>query len=599
MKLPTPYPSFDVYPASYPFNLDHIYPNVQSSGTFPLTFTARGSSLSRTHYPHLEIYPSVYYPGNLDNIYPHLSARFASNLPTCETSRRISTGLPTAYPNIHVYTPVYPYSLQGIYPPILATTAGNTAVSDGFLSLHSSQYPFFDIYPVTRLSHKEESNMREASVVSKICISLDKYYPHICLYPPTYPNNLKQIYPNVTTPRIESEGSLGSSTYPILIIYPAVYPHNLLLIYPPRSLECAPSSHASQSTPYVSSVRRVQRSSKSSVTIVPPLPTDVQSLRSTSPLPDPPVPSQQDASNVTVSLSAVYPNIRPYPAVYPFFDLYPEHQHMKALTGSRRSYLALSLTPFLYPIIEVYPAVYPHLTPYPPVCSIRALPGLLVYDLKPRSHRPKYTHADLHRQVLSEVKPLSVGTSDTSETGSASPPTPPKTLPRPRSGTVSTRSSLPPAPGGEPSSTVSNRASMLPRHVPTIPAFSQSSADGAKPRVVGLPSHPAMMKRQSSRPTFTTLPTVQEPDISVGASDNRQIERKLEVSERISSLRPPQVSASTIQRSSSLTQPRRSVLPGAQTTLSRSDTIPTRTKRHTSVFDRVKAFDAIDECEDY
>jgi hypothetical protein len=147
------YPVFDLYPAVYPHNLLEIYPSVlvptravpanrdaalvkeERKMVLPLQTKALDNVQVRlaARYPTLDLFPPVY-PYNLERIYPASAKPAASSVATLPksgppaqvpTAKLVHTApmpligtavhLARVYPNIELYAPVYPFNLD-IYP---------------------------------------------------------------------------------------------------------------------------------------------------------------------------------------------------------------------------------------------------------------------------------------------------------------------------------------------------------------------------------------------------------------------------------------------------------------------------------------------------
>ncbi|KAJ1308649.1 hypothetical protein OPQ81_004343 [Rhizoctonia solani] len=131
------YPFFDLYPAVYPHNLTCLYPSVLREAVVPKSIPVQAPQV---HSPDTHRASSAVsappastldgYPFNLGNIYPPTSGRpepgasvrsVATSsdvlLPKTEVLAMKSTRLAQEYPNIELYSPVYPYNLV-IYPPV-------------------------------------------------------------------------------------------------------------------------------------------------------------------------------------------------------------------------------------------------------------------------------------------------------------------------------------------------------------------------------------------------------------------------------------------------------------------------------------------------
>ncbi|KAF8812476.1 hypothetical protein BYT27DRAFT_7182923 [Phlegmacium glaucopus] len=321
-KIPSAYPSFDIYPAVYPFNLQRIYPSIP----VPMTIISQNASdLTRDSpldikveipcvYPSFCLYPAVY-PFNLQRIYPSILvpmtiiSQDSSDEPTRDSPLEIKVEISCVYPSFCLYPAVYPFNLQRIYPSILVPMT--------IISQDSSDEP-----------------TRDSPLEIKVEISC--VYPSFCLYPAVYPFNLKEIYPTIVR---QSDSMEVSEGYPYFNIYPPLgppfYAHLALYNYHPLS--------------------------------------QYPEFRIYHDLPAPSCPIVQDVASeadITQSIHLrKYPIFNIYPAVYPFFDLYPAVEERKEAHAPRYGLnceLSLSTTvESVYPYFNLYPPVYPHLEIYP------------------------------------------------------------------------------------------------------------------------------------------------------------------------------------------------------------------------------------------
>ncbi|KAI0677627.1 hypothetical protein C8Q78DRAFT_1003590 [Trametes maxima] len=435
------YPIFDLYPAVYPsFN---IYPAALTVATRE----AKEVSIRlATVYPVIELYPSVYpyitiYPAishgsygasvhlttkerasvsavlvNVHVDYPFFdiypAARGASSSVRARSVPRSSSVvevlLKAEYPAFDIYPSVYPYNLDTIYPSVAAAKVSeltNFAVSVGV----RLQYPVFDLYPSI-------SRSQEGGAVSGLVIKLPSAYPVFDIYPAVYPWSLEHIYPEVPQPERRSNDGVVvklAAYYPIFDIYPAVYPYSMQSVYPAlpsppvvpvRSAAPVPARQPLSLRPSARSQHRPSHSRTSSlkrdVPPVPPLPKNVRDLTPFSPVSRRPLPMAR--VGIPVLLNVVYPNVCPYPPVYPHFAIYPE-----AMSGMSKT-VDVELTGKTsvvsqYPNLVIYPSVYPYLEIYPgswgPVISQAALGQVAA------RRQPKFTHMELRSQVFATAKP--------------------------------------------------------------------------------------------------------------------------------------------------------------------------------------------------
>ncbi|KAI0375643.1 hypothetical protein BV20DRAFT_1117191 [Pilatotrama ljubarskyi] len=405
-RLSTPYPIVEPYPPAYPHLT--IYPAVShKSHGISTSVVARQSkstpSISvrlRSEYPVFNIYPAVY-PHCFDEIYPAIQAAA-----TARPSQGIDVRLNTSYPTFVIYPSVYPYSLECLYPSVVAWQGSEPLSS--FVSVGvRSQYPVFDIYPAL-------SEIGGDAVVRGVPVKLPRAYPVLDIYPAVYPWNLQEMYPAVPAARQRDRSGIVvklAPAYPVFDIYPAVYPHSLLYVYP-----ALPSSSGMQiravspsiAKPYLSlrpSVRptHLRKSSlKRELPPVPPLPKNARELTPFSPVSRRPLPLGRVEATVPVRLNAAYPNVCPYPPVYPHFAIYPD-----ASSGDL-STVEVELSGKVpavsqYPYLVIYPAAYPYIEIYPGSWG-GSFAVQIASNRTAARRRPKYTHMELRSQVLAPAK---------------------------------------------------------------------------------------------------------------------------------------------------------------------------------------------------
>ncbi|KAJ7771405.1 hypothetical protein DFH07DRAFT_229079 [Mycena maculata] len=477
IRLARAYPGFDLYPATYPDNLDEIYPSTtvdaEVTASYPdfvlyppigqtrtSSVSARGPITIRLApvYPGFDLYP-VTYPGNLDEIYPStntFSTEVSASYPdfvlyppigqtrTSSVSARgpITIRLAPVYPGFDLYPVTYPGNLDEIYP---STNTFSTEVS--------ASYPDFVLYPPIG-----QTRTSSVSARGPITIRLAPVYPGFDLYPATYPGNLYEIYPSTNTfstevsasypdfvlyspigqTRTSSVSARGPITirlapvYPGFDLYPATYPDNLDEIYPSTTVDAGStistrlSDVAATSTIYPSFQLYP---SASDVEIYPLLPEDcaVSQKYASYGFPYfnlyPPV----GGSITIVFRPMTYPNLVLYPAVYPHFDLYGEQASLYEEDYGSQSNSDLVATPAIYPSFQLYPAasgveIYPLLPEDCAVSQKYASYGFPYFNLYPPAGGPitiishpmtypnlilypaVYPYFDLYEEVL--TKPL-------------------------------------------------------------------------------------------------------------------------------------------------------------------------------------------------
>ncbi|CDO75590.1 hypothetical protein BN946_scf184858.g30 [Trametes cinnabarina] len=729
------YPIFDLYPAVYPsFN---IYPSVL---TVAGSENQELSTLLTAFYPAIEPYSPVY---------PYLTIYPAVSAPTHETAgdstpvpreqrkptSGISVHLPSAYPILDIYPAVYPYCFEYIYPAVHAPSSVEQS-SDVDVRLKAC-YPTLDIYPAVYPYNLEtiypsvvperSREMQTPSVsvgvrrpyevfdiypssTSEVVLSSGGVHDHSLtrsIDPAVYPWNLEETYPAVSgTQESNGKGIVVKleSAYPAFDIYSAVYPYNMNSIYPePYSLEirtAIPNRKPSLSLrPSVRSLHSRKSSKQRAAPPVPPLPKNVRDLTPFSPVSRRSLPLPRVIPDTHVQLAAVYPNVCPYPPVYPHFSIYPDVASVAlAIVNVELSAEVSAVTQ--YPRLVIYPPVYPHIEIYPgswdnlpafqatPKPAVRKQPRFTHMELRsqvvaaakesepvplPIRRPPTFSHSELREQVLKnervarprelprvivdesipESSPASadlfsppepdfeivtpvvrsaapalvpaqspfsppepdfevVSTPATLRAPAAirAPPVPPprEQLPavpvsRARSGTVSSRPPVPPVP----------RSVVARPPVPPIPSGADvppaSSPVRSLDRLSGLPSHPAATRRISSagpRPmsSFGPLPAVPEPSpgplpvarrprVMVSALEKEEGRLPPKASPQLPS--PPEDWQRNWKTPTETSPPSR--FPSTTSSLSRSNTMPSRPsprgpRSSTLISERAKAFSA-------
>ncbi|KAJ7068305.1 hypothetical protein C8F01DRAFT_1227493 [Mycena amicta] len=423
VTLPAAYPVFNLYPATYPRNLDEIYPAVTVDDSASSEISTRLNSYPCLNiypavYPNLEIYPPVsgawnssidfavgisvrlapgpsIYPQNLDEIYP--AARNTTRRSTSSINVRLGAG-PSIYPqNLDEIYPaattqrttdgisvrlgsgpsVYPQNLDEIYPPTRDTMRRSTGSINVRLGAGPSIYPqsLHEIYPAVHGSSISvklgpsvyPQNLHEIYPVlsdslrlsEPINVALPSRYPFFDLYPAAYPWNLTQIYPSLTADNAWTEISTRLDAYPCLNIYPAVYPN--FDIYPPISW--AWSALVSSSGPI--NVRLAAGDAIYPLNLSEIYPASGSSVRT--------------VAEISIRLAANYPMFDLYPAVYPHVVPYPTIQGEMEESYSRVVYPYFDLYPAVGTVASrssfvqrsdisvVLPAAYPYLNIYPAV----------------------------------------------------------------------------------------------------------------------------------------------------------------------------------------------------------------------------------------
>ncbi|KAL5487640.1 hypothetical protein ACEPAI_5748 [Sanghuangporus weigelae] len=295
VRLPSVYPSLDLYPAVYPhFDL------------YPVKLVAVGTTREidvhlEPRYPTFSIYPAVY---PTFEIYPGHAVEPQRN------QEGISIHLEPAYPYLRPYPPVYPYF--DLYPASLVVkTSGDRSPpqkralpsNSGTLQKRKAS-PWKHVWPYQQVE----------DVTRPMNVRLEAVYPSFNLYPAVYPNF--ELYP----------ASYSVKSTAVVKIAPVVRTRSERPLPQPHSV---PKSDVVRSQK-VSTCRNVW----------------------------PHQQVYQQAEGVThpenVSLPAVYPRFDIYPACYPHFDLYPEGPVVHGQTKEVDVKLGAK-----YPKFSIYPAIYP------------------------------------------------------------------------------------------------------------------------------------------------------------------------------------------------------------------------------------------------
>ncbi|KAI0832426.1 hypothetical protein BC628DRAFT_1346585 [Trametes gibbosa] len=418
-RLKSEYPVFDIYPAVYPYCFE-LYPAVSLAHTrakspvngpsdcYPVSVYNIYSSVKSASKPRVSVSVCPQYP--VFEIYPPVSRvqepRFAP---------AILVTLSRNYPNLEIYPAVYPWNLKTVYPDIPTCRSRET----GIVVKLASVYPVFDIYPAVypwnlrNVYPDAPKRLPTENRHNGVVVKLTPSYPVFDIYPAVYPWNLQTVYPSVLV-----RSHLGNQyhgvvklavVYPVFDIYPAVYPHSLQSIYPalpsaspaerPRIARASAIKSSLSLRPSARSIHIRKSSLKRNLPPVPPLPKNARELLPFSPVSRQPLPTARVVASVPVHLDAVYPNVCPYPPVYPHFAIYPaKTTGNSAVTNMRLNVRAPSV--YHYPYLVIYPSVYPHVEIYPgswthPVVSPPAVAP---------PTRPKYSHMELRSQVFASTQ---------------------------------------------------------------------------------------------------------------------------------------------------------------------------------------------------
>ncbi|EKM59514.1 uncharacterized protein PHACADRAFT_250070 [Phanerochaete carnosa HHB-10118-sp] len=360
-----PYPAMSIYSPVYPSNVQQIYPSIRLGETVEAQHEPRIipkeplkeiSVRLAAEYPHLSLYSPIY-PYRLNFIYP-------ADVDGVES---ITVRLPAKYPALDLYPPVYPYNVEQIYPPAAATSAANNCDVD----LTAYPWSMYNIY--TGLF-----NVQKASVNLELQIG----YPYFQLYKPVYPHNVQDLYPAPAAILLTVQHSRRPSAL------------RMKTLSSRSSMKTLQHEHGH--------VKRGSASARqASPPPVPPLPQNVASLAPINPTSHLPLTGRMSLS-LPVRLSTAYPRICPYPSAYPYFDLYPE-----VVNAVRSEEPFVVRAESRYPMLDIYPPVYPHFEIYPQpsasqmgdVCGPARSPAVKP-AIREMRHRPTHSHAELHESVF-------------------------------------------------------------------------------------------------------------------------------------------------------------------------------------------------------
>ncbi|TFK91797.1 hypothetical protein K466DRAFT_595746, partial [Polyporus arcularius HHB13444] len=403
---PAVYPHLTIYPAVHQESRDNVTTRTSVRGALVSAVPVRTSP----GYPVFDIYPAVL-TSSSDNV--HHPAVNAVSKETTTVEVRLSK----SYPTFDIYPLVYPYCLERIYPSVIPEE-----VSLKRSSIVRVQYPIFEIYP--SLSGSKAALIAHAS--RTVVVTLPKAYPVLEIYPTAYPWNVYEIYPEVPVQGTRSDGGVVvtlQSSYPAFNIYPAVYPYSLNMIYPTTAVSAAPASLPTADKPSVIADKvangHVRKPSwKRGLPPVPPLPKNAHTLRPMSAISGRPLSSARIGRGITVELPSLYPNLCPYPPVYPHIDIYPAVASKD--TSIKVDLAGKVLAVSQYPHLVIYPAIYPFIEVYPGswgfaarktrfthvelVAQVFAGGRTRVSAPVHERRKPKYSHMELCAQVLAETR---------------------------------------------------------------------------------------------------------------------------------------------------------------------------------------------------
>jgi len=216
------YPFFQLFSAVYPFSLEKIYPDVlvkeHTMSDAASALLNSGSSSERTEaeatlfngmYPSLNIYPAVY-PWNLEEIYPNFtehSLEVPAVIPNFYDtgaeewkqvhSPSIKMSQSWGYPTFSLYPAPQGYPTFDIYPPVWDIQFPKD------LPVRQAVYPKIEIYPpvysdISIHDFDFNSTFSRSLILSshkEQPVKLGTAYPFIDIYHPVYPHLV--IYPRV------------------------------------------------------------------------------------------------------------------------------------------------------------------------------------------------------------------------------------------------------------------------------------------------------------------------------------------------------------------------------------------------------------------
>ena len=187
------YDRVDVASFAYPFSWNYDYRPVKRREALRASITTKLPS----GYPDIVVYVPVY-PYNLDNLYPTINADEGLPAPHAVPN------LEPEHPNLVVYKPAYPHNLEQVYPPISGLPGQTRLVH---LPGRSYAEPTETLYPehvssetvphvqTATTEEKLPGNRHIRSRTALVNKSLDVEYPNIEIYRLVYPHDLRCIYP--------------------------------------------------------------------------------------------------------------------------------------------------------------------------------------------------------------------------------------------------------------------------------------------------------------------------------------------------------------------------------------------------------------------
>ncbi|KAG6837448.1 hypothetical protein H0H93_009542 [Arthromyces matolae] len=343
--------------------------------------TARSPSA----YPHLLIYEPVYPHFDL---YPALqgnSERSATSAPgshpitssvASDPGSPVKVRITSCYPALDLYPSVYPHNLYEIYPSTLSNELALTS-------------------PVAETRSNLDSHVATLQSTG-VEVALRSFYPSFNIYPPVYP--IFEIYPSIERmntsrlgyPYINTSTSSTSDKIDVIdsLTVPSSYPSfnlcsSVALLF---GSESQFSSHLDPSVyPYFN--------------IYPTIPREDSQRR-------PGADQHQEHGHATQILqdstqitNCGYPVFNLYPAIYPYFDLYPVQAGGVIYEETTKFTAVMVVTQPHYPAFRLYPAIYPYFDLYPSIDTPRRIEQTSKSRQKP-PHR--LTHNELHAIVMME-----------------------------------------------------------------------------------------------------------------------------------------------------------------------------------------------------
>ncbi|GBE87339.1 hypothetical protein SCP_1100140 [Sparassis crispa] len=335
-------------PPSPPRHSDPLDTSSPGSGERALLNGSKAGRVSRpTHADHpWPTDPSCIEVSTWSHIWPYYNTQCAVR--TIQGTRHRSQNDLLTMSRISEPVPwkeVWPYvaSLTQIQSPV------GTSSTCPHLRRYPAVYPFFDLYPAlpptvytlpTRSCHAGGEGVPAPEVSAPSTVGSSDGYPYFNLYPAVFP--FFDLYPTVIVADTEHYGSMTrddiSDTAPWMHVWPYT------------------ETAKSQTTPFKQVTPYMGSSAKSNT---PPWKHEW-----------PYTGSRRSLETVDLSTSTSrYPTMVLYPAVYPFFDLYPAITHLLAVDETRQKEICIEFYG-QYPVLQIYKPVYPHVVIYPSVDGV-------------------------------------------------------------------------------------------------------------------------------------------------------------------------------------------------------------------------------------